>query len=252
MGVLTSQPLLQGHKEPMWSQLLQLLSLHPRQPPLSFLIPLFFTCSSWCPFYNKTLCLSSAPHLCFNSTFHFKPLIMCNISLLTTCHSTCQYIMTPYLSNAPTILLHPFYLYFCSSYFILCLYCLYFVHINKDSVLFITDILRFYLIPILSYLFFVWNLKYKCTIRGITISLCLHKDNKALQCWIFHCSVFSFLSCVDFLRLPAVCFLQRPLMSRGTAENSLVYLVRWDQSGSFLTVPCAPQGAQTVAIGRRL
>lgn len=41
MGVPTSQPLLWGYKGPMWSQLLQLLSLHPpTQLPLSFLNPL--------------------------------------------------------------------------------------------------------------------------------------------------------------------------------------------------------------------
>lgn len=32
-------------------------------------------------------------------------------------------------------------------------------------------------------------------------------------------------------------------MSHGTAENSLVYSVRWDQSQSFLTVLCAPLGS---------
>ena len=143
MGVLTSQPLLQGHKEPMWSQLLQLLSLNPPpQPTHSFLIPFFLTCSSFNFFISTQHCL-----------------FFCS-SLLAVSASTHTMLFTALFSP-----LSPAWTFYSSQQF----------------------------------------------------------------------AFYSF-----------------PLMSHRTAENFPVDLVRWDHIGGFLTVSCAPQKAQTVAIGRRL
>lgn len=135
-GVLTSQSLLQGHKGPMWSQLLQLLSLQLTLQPHTFLDHIFPTCSSFD-------LLFSIPSLPFHSS-----------------------------------LWHSF---------------------NAHSA--------------------------------------------------FHCSVFSLLSCVEFLLLQQFGFY---MCHTGLLKTLLLTQLGETKSGEFLTIPCAPQGAQTVAVGRRL
>lgn len=67
-----------------------------KKPSLSFLIPLFLTCSSFDFLFTTKHNLLSSTCLCFNSAFHFKSLIIGNISPWAKCHLTSQKMYTPY------------------------------------------------------------------------------------------------------------------------------------------------------------